>query len=67
MSADTGRAAKVSISFLMNDVLDIYESFVLRILSMLLLDGPTSLFYRELVESGLGNLFTVLSWCYPLM
>lgn len=58
MSADTGRAAKVSISFLMNDVLDIYESFVLRILSMLLLDGPTSLFYRELVESGLGTDFS---------
>jgi Zn-dependent M16 (insulinase) family peptidase len=54
MSPDNEKSTKVSVAFLLNDVTDVYESFCLRILGSLLVDGPTSLFYQALIESGLG-------------
>ena len=54
LAQDKDSSIKTSVAFLVNDVRDIYESFVLRILSTLLLDGPSSLFYRALIESDLG-------------
>ena len=46
---------KTSISWLAGDATDITESFALRILSSLLLDGYGSPMYRDLIEAGLGT------------
>ncbi len=54
MNASNASNAKISVSFLMNEASDAYESFALRILSALLIDGPSSPFYLALIESGLG-------------
>lgn len=45
---------KTSTSWLMGDTSDMAESFALRILSSLLLDGYGSPLYRGLIEAGLG-------------
>lgn len=45
---------KTSTSWLMGDTSNIVESFALRVLSSLLLDGYGSPLYRGLIEAGLG-------------
>lgn len=45
---------KTSTSWLMGDTSNMVESFALRIMSSLLLDGYGSPLYRGLIESGLG-------------
>lgn len=45
---------KTSVSWLMGDTSDILESFSLRIMSSLLLDGYGCPLYRGLIEAGLG-------------
>ncbi|KAL8921626.1 MAG: hypothetical protein Q9172_003915 [Xanthocarpia lactea] len=45
---------KTSTSWLMGDTSDMVETFALRIMSSLLLDGYGSPLYRALIESGLG-------------
>ncbi|KAL8734112.1 MAG: hypothetical protein Q9181_003301 [Wetmoreana brouardii] len=45
---------KTSKSWLMGDTSDMVETFALRIVSSLLLDGYGSPLYRALIESGLG-------------
>ena len=57
MAVDSDRSAKVSIAYLLNDVRDTNEVFALRILSSLLVSGPSSPFYQSLIESGLGSDF----------
>lgn len=46
---------KVCLAFLTNNSRDIFESFTLRILSYLLLEGAASPLYKALIESGLGS------------
>lgn len=48
------RQIKSSVSYLCNDVSDAFESFSLRVLSSLLLDGHGAPLYQALIESGLG-------------
>eukprot|EP00042_Codosiga_hollandica_P049515 m.576397 g.576397 ORF g.576397 m.576397 type:complete len:1026 (-) comp57899_c0_seq4:23-3100(-) len=55
MAPDPEKTAKVSRSFMLGDVTDANESFALRMLGSLLVDGPSSVFYRALIESGLGS------------
>lgn len=45
---------KTSTSWLMGDTTDMVESFALRVLSSLLLDGYGSPLYQGLIEAGLG-------------
>lgn len=49
---------KTSVSWAMNDTADVVETFGLRILSTLLLDGYGSPMYRGLVETKLGSDFS---------
>ncbi|CCG82467.1 Mitochondrial presequence protease [Taphrina deformans PYCC 5710] len=49
---------KTSVSFLCNDVADTFETFSLRILSSLLLDGHSAPLYKGLIESELGSDFS---------
>ncbi|KAL8987104.1 MAG: hypothetical protein Q9177_003661 [Variospora cf. flavescens] len=51
---DNNTQYKTSTSWLMGDTSDVAESFALRIISSLLLDGYGSPLYRDLIESGLG-------------
>ncbi|KAI4266339.1 MAG: hypothetical protein L6R38_008812 [Xanthoria sp. 2 TBL-2021] len=45
---------KTSTSWLMGDTLDMVETFALRVISSLLLDGYGSPMYQSLIEAGLG-------------
>ena len=47
----------LAMTFLTADINDDYETFVLYILSELLLDGANAPFYKSLLESGLGSGF----------
>lgn len=49
---------KTSVSYLCNDVSDTLETFSLRILSTLLLDGHSSPLYKGLIEGDLGTDFS---------
>lgn len=39
-------------------ITDSYESFVLKILSLLMVDGPASYFHKALLEANLGSDFS---------
>eukprot|EP01135_Chromosphaera_perkinsii_P001754 Nk52_evm23s210 gene=Nk52_evmTU23s210 len=54
-AADPSAQTKLAISFLCNDVNDQFETVSMKLLSQLLIDGPTSPFYKALVESNLGS------------
>lgn len=43
------------VSYLLSDINDLYETFVLQILGELLTDGPNSPFYRRLLEPNIGT------------
>ncbi|KAG0638487.1 Metalloenzyme, LuxS/M16 peptidase-like protein [Tuber brumale] len=49
---------KISVSWIMNNTSDIVETFSLRVLSDLLLDGYGSPMYRGLIEAKLGSNFS---------
>ncbi|CCJ29137.1 unnamed protein product [Pneumocystis jirovecii] len=53
--SDPKSQIKMSISFCANDTTDIFETFSMRVLSSLLLDGHSSLLYKKLIETGLGT------------
>jgi Zn-dependent M16 (insulinase) family peptidase len=40
------------------DISDVYESFIMKIVSELLVEGPNAPFYRTLIEAGLGTGFS---------
>jgi len=50
---------QVALSFLTNQVTDSFESFTMRVLSSLLVDGPSSPLYQALLDSKLGTNFTM--------
>ncbi|SCU91938.1 LAFA_0F06832g1_1 [Lachancea sp. 'fantastica'] len=52
---------KTSMTWVCGDPSRVYDTFVLRVLGNLLLDGHSSSMYRELIESGIGHEFTVNS------
>uniref|UniRef100_A0A8C5MQR3 Presequence protease, mitochondrial n=1 Tax=Leptobrachium leishanense TaxID=445787 RepID=A0A8C5MQR3_9ANUR len=58
LAADPAKQTMVSVSFLLSQVTDQFESFVLNLLCTLLVDGPNSPFYKTLIESKLGNNFS---------
>ena len=54
----TGGSTTIAVSYLVCDIEDSYETFVLRVLSELLTDGPNAPLYQSLIESGLGSAFS---------
>ncbi|CEP60812.1 pitrilysin family metalloprotease LALA0_S02e00188g [Lachancea lanzarotensis] len=52
---------KTSMTWVCGDPSDVYDTFVLRVLGNLLLDGQSSSMYQELIEPGVGHDFTVNS------
>lgn len=55
------RQYKTSLTWKTGAPTDIYESFLTKMLSSLLMDGHSSPLYQELIESGLGTDFSVNS------
>ncbi|XP_075068173.1 presequence protease, mitochondrial [Mixophyes fleayi] len=57
-ASDPAKQTMVSLSFLLSEITDSFESFTLSLLSSLLVDGPNSPFYKALIESKLGTDFS---------
>ncbi|KAJ7396182.1 pitrilysin metallopeptidase 1 [Pitangus sulphuratus] len=57
-AADPSKQTTVSVSYLLTDITDTFETFTLSLLSSLLVDGPNSPFYKALIESGVGTDFS---------
>ena len=55
---DPTRQYKTSLTWILGESSDLYESFCLRILFNLLIDGFASPFYQALIDSHLGTEFT---------
>ena len=53
------KQVKLSLSYLANDITDTFESFSMRLLSYLLLDGHASPMYKALIDTNLGSEFTI--------
>ncbi|XP_015602096.1 presequence protease, mitochondrial [Cephus cinctus] len=58
MAADSNRQNSIAIAHLCNDITDIQATFELHVLSKLLLSGPTSAFYKSLIESSISTSFS---------
>lgn len=52
------RQTKLSLSFLTNDTSNTFETFSMRLLSYLLLDGHASPMYKALIDTNLGSEFS---------
>eukprot|EP00833_Pecoramyces_ruminatium_P008303 jgi/Orpsp1_1/1182335/evm.model.c7180000080872.1 len=50
-----GKQTKMCVSFLINDGNDLYESFVMQVLSHLLLSGESYPMHKALIESNIGS------------
>jgi Zn-dependent M16 (insulinase) family peptidase len=59
--AQSDKQLKASITWKVGKPEDVYETFCLKLLSNLLTDGHSSSLYQSLIESGLGDDFTVNS------
>ncbi|XP_065483596.1 presequence protease, mitochondrial [Caloenas nicobarica] len=57
-AADPSKQTTVSVSYLLTDITDTFETFTLSLLSSLLVDEPNSPFYKALIESGVGTDFS---------
>lgn len=53
------KQTKTSLTWKCGEPTDLYETFLLKILGNLLLDGHDSIMYKGLIESGLGHDFSV--------
>ncbi|KAF7732517.1 Mitochondrial presequence protease [Apophysomyces ossiformis] len=52
------KQTRISLSFLTNDSKDTFETFSMRLLAYLLLDGHASPMYKALIDSNLGSEFS---------
>uniref|UniRef100_A0A1B0DLU7 Peptidase M16C associated domain-containing protein n=1 Tax=Phlebotomus papatasi TaxID=29031 RepID=A0A1B0DLU7_PHLPP len=52
---------QIAIGYLMSDITDTYETFLLHVLSELLVRGPNSYFYRSLIEPNISGGFNSLT------
>ncbi|RUP41802.1 Metalloenzyme, LuxS/M16 peptidase-like protein [Jimgerdemannia flammicorona] len=52
------KQTKMSVSFLTNDSTDSFETFSMRLLSYLLLDGHASPMYKALIDTNIGSEFS---------
>lgn len=55
---DESKQHKLSLSWLMGTPNDIYESFCVKIISSLLIDGHSSPIHQKLIDSGLGSAYS---------
>jgi Zn-dependent M16 (insulinase) family peptidase len=55
---ESGKQVTTSVTYLLTEVTDQFETFVLQLLSTLLTSGQNSPFYDSLIASGLGKSFS---------
>lgn len=53
MGAPIERQHQIAIGYLMSDITDIYETMLLNVLAELLVKGPNSIFYKNLIEPNI--------------
>ncbi|KAL3208303.1 hypothetical protein MRX96_039192, partial [Rhipicephalus microplus] len=58
LAANPEKQSTVAVTYAMNDATDTRESFAMSILSHLLVNGPNSPFYRNLLQAGIGADYT---------
>lgn len=61
MGAPIEKQNQIAIGYLMSDITDTYETFLLYILSELLVKGPNSYFYKSLIEPNFSGGFNGLT------
>ncbi|XP_035785600.1 presequence protease, mitochondrial-like [Anopheles albimanus] len=61
MGAPIERQNQIAIGYLMTDITDVYETFLMHILSELLVKGPNSYFYKSLIEPNLSGGYNQLT------
>ncbi|XP_033114780.1 presequence protease, mitochondrial-like [Anneissia japonica] len=55
MAADPTKQTTVNVSYLLGRITDPFESFTASVLGTLLVSGPTSPFYKALLEANIGS------------
>lgn len=55
MGAPKEKQNQIGIGFLMSDIRDIYETFLLHFVTELLVKGPNSYFYKSLIEPNISG------------
>lgn len=55
LAADQNKQSMLAISYLCEDIRNVYETFELKILAKLLIEGPNSHFYKNLIEPNIGS------------
>lgn len=58
LAANPAKQSTVAVTYAMNDITDTRESFAMSILSHLLVNGPNSPFYKNLLQAGIGADYT---------
>lgn len=61
MGAPLDRQNQIAVGYLMSDITDSYETFVLYILTELLVKGPNAFFYKRLVEPNFSGGFNAVT------
>ena len=56
---------QIGIGYLLSDIRDVYEKFVMLVLTKLLIEGPNSYFYKSLVELNISVGFSQLTGFDP--
>ncbi|CAN8020357.1 unnamed protein product [Ixodes persulcatus] len=54
LAANPDKQSTVAVTYAMNDITDMEETFMLSILSHLLVNGPNAPFYKSLLQAGIG-------------
>lgn len=65
MGAPLERQNQIAIGFLMADITNVYESFLIYILTELLVKGPNSYFYKSLIEPNISGGYNQLTGFDP--
>ncbi|EAT41081.1 AAEL007254-PA, partial [Aedes aegypti] len=65
MGAPLERQNQIAIGYLTADITDVYESFLMYILTELLVKGPNSYFYKSLIEPNLSGGYNQLTGYDP--
>jgi len=61
MTANPDKQAAYSVSYLLPEISDVYETFVASFVCSLLTDGPSAPLYKSLVESGVGSTYSPMT------
>lgn len=61
MGAPIEKQNQIAIGYLMSDITDSYETFLLYVLSELLVKGPNSYFYKSMIEPNFSGGFNSLT------